>query len=213
MELDSYLSEKQKKRKKRRRFAYSIFICAIICAILIGGAWLVFKSPLFHITNIVIAGNSAVSSDSVMALLQSSVLRDHSFWKSLLGINNILIWPRTIATSDLAFIPQLASVGITKDYFSRTVTANVTERAPYGTWCFVSGSSGATDTGAATQAPSSTVPENENCYSFDDQGVLFQRTFDTEGGAMSSIHDYSQKDRVWTAQSCPRNSYRTSFPL
>lgn len=211
MELDTYLSEKQKRRKKRRRYVRLVFALVVVGAVLVGGAWLVFRSPLFRITNIAVAGNNAVSSDSVTTLLQSSVLRDHSFWKSLLGINNILIWPRTLTTSDLAFIPQLASLTITKDYLARTVVANVAERTPFGIWCFVVSGAGGDSAGgggtgnAAATSPAATTAgaatssgatmANEDCYWFDSQGVLFGKTFDTQGSLMFSVHDYSQDDR------------------
>ncbi len=193
MELGAYLSDKQKKRKRRRRYAYAILACAFVFFLALGTAWVAFRSPWLRIKNITITGNNAVSSDSVTTLLQSSVLRDHNFLKSLLGINNMLIWPSTLATSDLVFIPQLASVALAKDYFSRTVTIEVAERAPFGIWCFVSGISGSL--APAAVASGTAALGNENCYWFDSQGVLFARTFDTQGSLMFAIHDYSQSGR------------------
>ncbi|MGC9598776.1 MAG: hypothetical protein ABSE18_00065 [Minisyncoccia bacterium] len=193
MELDAYLSDKQKKRKKRRRYLYVFLALLVVYMVLVGTAWIAFRSPWLRIKNITVEGNNTVSSDSVTTLLQSSVLRDHNFLKSLLGINNMLIWPSTLATSDLAFIPQLASVTLAKDYLSRTITIEVTERAPFGIWCFVSGIAG--PLAPAAVASDTTALENENCYWFDSQGVLFARTFDTQGSQMFSVHDYSQSGR------------------
>lgn len=176
MELDVYLSEKQKKRKKRLRYLRLIALCSLICVLAIGAAWIVFRSPLFALGNIVIKGNAAVSSDRVTTLLQSSALRDHNFWRSLLGMKNILALPDSLSSSDLAFIPELASAAIVKDYFTHTVTAAVTERASFGIWCFMSG------------APAA----DPHCYWFDAQGVLFGKAFDTQGSLLFAVHDYSQ---------------------
>ncbi len=176
MELDSYLSDKQKKRKRRRRYISLVLVLAAIGLLFTGAAWLVFRSPILRIQKIVVQGNSAVPSGDILALLQGNVLRGHPFWPSLLGIGNMLAWPATLPASDLSYIPQLASLTLSKDYLSRTITADVTERQPFAIWCFTSGT---------------TV--NESCYWFDDQGVLFERTFDTEGSLMFAIHDNSQK--------------------
>ncbi len=179
MQLDAYLSEKHKRRRKRRRYAYGMVVFVCVALVLIGAAWFTFRSPFIRIAKIQVTGNNAVPADAVVSLLQSSVLRDHNFWRSLLGINNILIWPDSLPASDLGMVPQLASVSISKDYFSRTVTAQVTERTPTGIWCYM-GNGG--------------ITADESCYSFDGNGVLFERTFDTQGGAIFAIHDYSQKD-------------------
>jgi hypothetical protein len=190
MELDSYLSEKQKKRRNRQRYMRAVIACGAVYLAVIGVAWLVFRSPLLLVKNITVEGANDVSSSSVTALLQSSILRDHNFWKSLLGIRNMLIYPNVLMARDVALIPQLASVTISKDYFAHTVTATVTERSPVGIWCFMAGSPLA----AAGMNASGTVDSmaGENCYWFDDVGVLYDRTFDTEGSLMFAVHDYSQ---------------------
>lgn len=184
MEIDSYLSEKQKKKKRRRRSLFAVVAVLVAGSLFIGVGWLLFYSPLFRIQSIVIQGNDAVASDSVMALLQSSVLADHSYFKSLFGAKNILIWPSALTASQLKFIPQLASVTISKDYLTRTITATATERAPVGTWCVV-------PDGGSDGAPSS-FESGETCYWFDGQGVLFGKTYDTQGSSIFVIHDYSQ---------------------
>jgi hypothetical protein len=102
----------------------------------------------------------------------------------------MLIYPGTLTTSDLAFIPQLASVTIAKDYWSHTVTADVTERKPVGIWCFMAGPPPAMT--GMNASGTVNILTGENCYWFDGKGVLFARTFDTEGSLMFAVHDYSQ---------------------
>ena len=186
MEIDSYLSEKQKRKRRKRRYSVLVISVLVVALLSIGTAWLFIYSPLFRVQSVVIKGNDAVASDSIMTLLQSSVLADHSYFKSLFGVKNILIWPPALTAQELKFIPQLASVAISKDYLMRTVTATVVERTPVGTWCVVSGGHDATS--------SESGDSGETCYSFDEQGILFGKTYDTQGSSLFAIHDYSQTD-------------------
>jgi len=88
----------------------------------------------------------------------------------------MLIWPSVLSADDLVFIPQIASMTVAKDYLAHTITVTVTERKPLAIWC-------------ATPVESRA---NETCYWFDDQGVIFGKTFDTQGSLMFAVHDYSQ---------------------
>jgi hypothetical protein len=179
MEIDSYLSQKHRKRKKRRGYIYGTAFVLFLYAIFWGVAWLVLRSPVFRVDAVVVAGNQDVSTDTVTAILDASVIRSgdavkngQSGVKALLGLENMLVWPSAIPTSDLALAPQLSNITISKDYFSHTVTANVTERTPFAIWCLMNG--------------------DQSCYWFDDQGIVFQRTFATQGSALLSVNDYSQ---------------------
>jgi hypothetical protein len=95
----------------------------------------------------------------------------------------MLVWPDKLSLSDMAFLPDTAAISISKSYFTHTITATVTERAPSGIWCFMP---------KLNAAGNPTT--NESCYFFDGNGVLFERGFDTQGSSLYAIHDYSQKD-------------------
>jgi hypothetical protein len=192
MELDSYLSAKQKKRKKRRAFIYSVLALIAICLFLIGAGWFFFRSPFLRVQNIAVQGNSVVATGDIITLLQSSVLRGHGFWNWLAGIQNMMAWPSSLSQNDLAFMPQLAAVTISKDYWDHTVTANVTERKAFAIWCFEKGIGVGVATGTGIDAGVGAGIQGENCYWFDNQGILFGRAYDTEGSLMFAIHDYSQ---------------------
>ena len=181
MEIGDYLSEKHKKRKKRRRYFYFILGAALIYVLLAGTAWVLLGSPLLRVSQVVVRGNTTVPSENVVALLQSAALRDHSFPKAILGFRNMLTWPGSLSAADLAFIPQLKAATVSKNYFFHTVTATVTERQPFAIWCYAAAGAGSTVG----------VINGEQCYWFDDQGVIFGRTFDTEGSLLVVIHDFS----------------------
>jgi len=188
MQLDSYLSEKHHRRKKRRQYLYFGAGAVGICLMIVLAGWILFKSPLFREQGIEVEGNAMVPSDEVVSLLQSAALSDHSWFKSMLGINNLLIWPSSLPVAQLAMEPRLTDVTISKNYFSRTLTAHVTERAAVAIWCFVGGGSAEGSVGAgATQG------QGETCYWFDADGFIFSRALDVQGGALYSIHDDSQQ--------------------
>jgi hypothetical protein len=181
MEIGSYLSKNQQRRKRRRKYIAIAVLFVIAYFIATGAFWLVYRSPMFQLQHVVVTGDAGVASSDVVAVLQTAALQKRNFFKELLGYGNILLWPNTLATSDLALLPQVQSITISKNYFFRTVTANVTERAPMGVWCFM----------PKTDASGYPVG-SESCYLFDAQGTMFQRAFDTQGGLLFSVHDHSQ---------------------
>ena len=196
MEVGKYLSASQKKRKQRRKYIIVILFVLAACLALFGAFWLVFKSPVFKIKNdIVVQGNASVASGDIIALVRSVALKKQNPVVALLGMGNILAWPNTISSSDISAIPELANVNIKKDYMMRAITITVEERKPFATWCFMSkngtfDASGA-DT-ATTTAENATMEPDEQCYWFDDAGVMFERGFDSEGSIILAVHDYSQ---------------------
>ncbi len=178
--LEDYLSEKQKKKKEIRRKLWWTFGALMVFAVALFAAWLFIASPLFRVEHIDVTGNHAVASDDVIALLRASAGRQRTFFSWLLGSDNILTWPKELATSDIALIPQLADVSIQRNYGSHTLTASVVERVPLAIWCEMPG----TD---ADGNPSG----DESCFWFDKTGTLFQKAFDTEGSEIFAVHDYS----------------------
>lgn len=207
MELDSYLSEQQKKRKERRRYAFVFLVCLIIYALLVGASWLVLRSPLLYIKKITIEGNKAVPNERVMDLLWSRIIGG-KFANALLGFNNILIWPKEISPAGLFLFPEIKSLEISKDYKTMAVSVRVTEREPYGIWCLwepqmnadvtqinADNSTVGNISGNQRQNPRiSAVAASDECRWFDDDGVLFRRAVAAEGGLITTVDDYSQKN-------------------
>ncbi len=173
MELHSYLSEKHRKRRKRRNYVLFAAVIVALYLLAIVTFWIIFRSPLFRVDAVAVEGDSSVSSDAAVALFQSAALRNYSFIKAVMGFHNILMWPGSLSTSDLAFEPRLLGATISRNYFSHTITIYPRERASAGTWCFVTG----------------------DCYAFDDHGFIFKSALDVAGGTVISIHDESQSPR------------------
>jgi len=208
-QINSYVSDRRKRRRKVRIYVLGVLAFLFVYLIFAGTFWCIFHAPFFRVDNIVIQGNQTVSSADVTSLLQASIINSgdiaggkHSGLKALLGMDNMLVWPTTIiSSSDLAIIPQLENVSISKDYWAHTVTVNVTERNIFAIWCFDTGDSAAAT--ATTTAPSTDIVTGEQCYSFDNTGTIFERTLDTQGGAIPVVHDYSQKIRGLNEQVLP----------
>ncbi|HVO28955.1 MAG TPA: hypothetical protein VMT81_03165 [Candidatus Paceibacterota bacterium] len=184
MQIDSYVSERRRKQKKRRKYFWSVAVFLAAYLVFLSIVALFVRLPAFHEQRITIVGNSAVSAADITNLLQASVIKDGNLLaapdnglKAMLGFTNMLVWPGALPTSTVAVIPQLADVSIAKDYFLHTITVTVAERQPFAVWCLM----------AAEDSSSS-----DACYWIDDTGTAFQRTLDTQGGVISVIHDYAQ---------------------
>jgi hypothetical protein len=180
--LEDYLSEKQRKKEKHRKRLWWLAMAVLVFGAALFIFWVVAESPVFRIDHIVVTGNLAVAADNVANLLQARMSRHSTIWSTVLGMKNMLIWPRALASSDIALVPQLAGVALQKNYADHTITAFVTERKPLAIWCEMP----AID---ANGNPSG----DESCFWFDDTGTLFEKAFDTEGSELFAVHDYSQK--------------------
>jgi hypothetical protein len=180
--LEEYLSEKQRKKEKHRRRLWWLAAMVLVFGVTLFIFWVVAESPVFRIDHVVVTGNLAVRADDVANLLQASMSRHATIWSTILGTKNMLIWPRALASSDIALVPQLAGVALQKNYADHTITASVIEREPVAIWCEMP----AID---ANGNPSG----DESCFWFDDTGTLFEKAFDTEGSELFAVHDYSQK--------------------
>lgn len=179
--LEEYLSEKQKKKRERERRLWELVVIVAVFALCIFAIWIVARSPVFHIDHFAVTGNHAVASGDIITLLLASTGIHRTFLAASLGMNNMLIWPRTIATSVVALVPQLSSVTLQKNYTNHTLLAVATERMPLAIWCSI----------PKIDANGNPLGD-EFCYWFDDTGTLFQKAFDTEGSALFAVHDYAQ---------------------
>ena len=121
--LEDYLSEKQRKKKMLRRKLWWTFGILVVFFMVLLVLWFITESPVFRVDHINVTGNHAVASNDVIALLQASVGLHPTFFSWMLGMGNMLTWPKALRTSDVALVPQLASVSIQKNYRNHTLTA------------------------------------------------------------------------------------------
>ena len=202
MHVAPYVSEQKKKKKRRQKYFLIAAGVVILYGVCTAVWWFIFRSPVFRLDAIVVQGNSQVASSDIITLFQSNMASEHGFLGSFLGQNNILAWPDTISTSEMNLLPQLATASVSKDYFSHTLTINVTERNPFGIWCFLNGTDQPTSGGDAsnnsadaTDGSSTVQSPDGDCYWFDNTGVLFEKAANTQGNLIFVVDDYSQSPR------------------
>jgi hypothetical protein len=203
MQIAPYVSDRKKKRKRIRAYFFTAIGLVVLYGIFFLAQWMVFHSPLFRVDNIVVQGNSAVASEDVIALAQSVAASGHSFFPAALTFNNILLWPDVIPQKALQQIPQLATATVSKDFFSHTVTITVTERSPFGIWCFsamptsaiVSGATPVNSSGTSTTTAHTPGTPGAPCYWFDNTGTIFEKAGETQGDLVFVVYDRAQSPR------------------
>jgi hypothetical protein len=201
MQIAPYISDRKRKRKRRRAYLFTALGLVALYGIFFAAQWLVLRSPVFRVDHVVVQGDSAVSSTDVIAIAEASAIPSHDVLRAVLTFNNMLLWPTSIPQSELQMIPQLANVNISKDFFSHTITITVTERTPFGIWCFSAPPSGGVASLSATAA-TSTSPDvaiatdtNTPCYWFDNTGTIFEKAGETEGDLVFTVYDKTQSPR------------------
>ncbi|MEK9179953.1 MAG: hypothetical protein AAB897_00890 [Patescibacteria group bacterium] len=172
---DVYVPDGRGERRKKRFIFVIVMVIVTAYLSVLAAGWLILRNPVFRIQNVEVVGNIDVSGERIKGVVLSRIVRG-SFWRALIGINNVLIWPERLSAEDLVFLPEVKSVELEKDYASRSVLINVDERKPRGIWCLAS------------------PPVGDNCWWFDDAGVLFRRAIFAEGSLITVVVDYSQEN-------------------
>ena len=190
MQIAPYISDHKRKRKRHRAYLFTVLGLVALYGLFFGVQWLMLRSPVFRVDHVVVQGASAVSSTDVIALAEASAIPRRDIFLGALTFNNMLLWPASIPQSELQLIPQLASASIFKDFFSHTVTITVTERTPFGIWCF-SEPPGAVSASSTLAAPGTDTP----CYWFDNTGTIFERAGETQGDLVYTVYDRAQAAR------------------
>jgi hypothetical protein len=124
-----------------------------------------WHSPLLKVQRIVVEGNVRVPADVVRDVATGAVFEGN--FARALGIDRLFAWPEG-ELRNLALLPAVARLSLSKSYLSRTVHVQVTERIPVGVWCLPA-----------------------QCWWFDGEGKLFARAPGGEGGLLKTVYDYS----------------------
>ncbi|MEK7553304.1 MAG: hypothetical protein AAB504_01300 [Patescibacteria group bacterium] len=87
-----------------------------------------------------------------------------------LGRDNILIWNNNVGDF-LKQNPQIMNLSVEKNYFRREVKVDFQKRERFGIWC----------------------QQNEICWWFDKNGVVFEHAPKTEGEMIYKVDDFSER--------------------
>lgn len=167
--MQAYRTKTGIKRKRERAILLSIYI---VCGVLLFATlvlWFILRSGAFRIERIEIQGAERITEDEIMTFLRSQV--PASSLSRPLTARNILAWPKGFSEDALRLLPEASAVSVSKDFTSRVVTAQVTEREREGIWCVEQGE------------------ENTKCLWFDGGGRAFGRTVGGEGNLIPVVHD------------------------
>jgi len=215
MQIAPYVSDHRKRRKKIRLYLFAAAGVFALYFIFLAVVWVLTRTPLLRVQNIIVTGNSAVASADVIALVQATPSGKHGFLGSIGGWGNMLAWPDKVPAQNLAMVPELASVTVAKNYFSHTITLHAVERMPFGIWCYIpkgesavmiatfatsSSTLNLTSTASLSASSATSITgtpdlSNEQCYWFDSTGVLFEKSLSTQGNLIFVVNDFSQSPR------------------
>ncbi|PIR05969.1 hypothetical protein COY65_02370 [Candidatus Jorgensenbacteria bacterium CG_4_10_14_0_8_um_filter_39_13] len=158
------------RRSLRFKFWVTLGILFLISSLLIGAGYLILYSSFFKVKQIDIQGNNLISSALLKANLISQMLENQG-WRSWLGPDNILFWQLGEKPKTIKAIPALKSLFITVNFRERKILLQVKERQLLGIWCLVS----------------------QNCYIFDQDGILFSSAPEAEGSLILKIIDQNNR--------------------
>ena len=196
-----YVPDDYRERKGRKSRLFLIFTTAIFFSVLFFGAWFLLRTPFFRIKNIEVIGIDNVTREAVISLLRSKVIGG-SFYRSFLGVNHFLNWSNSLNGKDLLSLPAVKSIEIEKNYSERGVTIKVEERQQYGIWC-LRPRINADDTqinadgisvNQRSNQRTSAVATDDECWWFDDEGIIFKRAVSAKGSLIIAVNDYSERD-------------------
>jgi hypothetical protein len=143
--IDTYLTETNRKHRRRRRYFLFAAVIALVGLLCIGAGWLVFRSPFVQVAQVIVQGNERVAADDIKAVAIESIFSG-SLVRRALGPGNMLAWiSGDLSGNALKSFPAVRDIAIRRNYRDRTVTLVVTERHAAGIWCF-SGQAGADTT-------------------------------------------------------------------
>jgi hypothetical protein len=192
MKPDYLQSLGEKRRRRRAWLGWGSFGLGVYCLCLLIILF-VLKTPFFEVKAIEVKGAEGIPEENVLSLLKSEAIKN-SWPNRFLGAGNLLTWPASFNSKELALLPSIKSVQVEKDYSLKKVTVEVVKREPYGIWCLMK-----------KNPPS--------CLWFDEGGVMFKQAFASEGNLIRVVKDYSQENVGMNDAVLPQEFMPNLFPI
>ena len=159
-------------REKWRRFFIRISI-ATFCGAMLGGisGYALFYSGWLDINSISINGLKSVTEDQVSPTIKTMIEKNVLPILRIRFQENVIFFDSDMAKeSILAQFPAIKEVEIIKE-LPHEIIVNLTERVALGTWCL-----------------------GQNCYYFDDEGVLWGKALRSSGSLLLNVEDLRKSD-------------------
>lgn len=157
----------KEKIKKIKFLFFSIGVLGLLLSII----WAVFLSPLFKIKDINIISDSDYLNHNDIIKIMSDVA-PFGLKENLIFLSKFKLKSELTAT-----FPAITNVTIKKDLFN-TLIINFKKRISIGIWCHH-----VVD-----------EPQANNCYYFDNEGIIFALAPQTEGSLILKIMDFSKNN-------------------
>ena len=158
-----------RKRRVRKKFLYFILAAASVFAVLGSAGYLAVYSDLLKVETININGNVISNSEEIRSKLAAD-LASRSLLNRFLGERSLLFWPNGKFKPSGRLLPAVLEMNFEKNWGSKTVTIEVTERKPFGIFC------------------------ETLCYWFDEEGVLFDRSPEATGFLIAKVKDENRRN-------------------
>ncbi len=156
--------------RRWRVFVLSLFSLVVLFFVFLW--WLLFRSSFFHFSRVVVEGNTRLTDQEVISLLNKQVI-EPSFWRRGLGGDNFFAWPRVLSKEVVSTLGNIRGVWLTKDYWNHELKIVVEERQFFGILC----------------ARKNELPQ---CLWFDKEGFFFEEAFFPDGFLVLYVNDYSR---------------------
>ena len=159
----------------RRRHRKLIIFFGVFFLLLFSVAfwWVVIYSDLMRFQKFEVTGNTRMTDEEVVGLLQEKVISP-SFFGSLFGPVHFLAWPKKMNSEQTRLVPNIRNVSFSRDLWNRRLGIVVEEYQFFGTLC----------------ARKRELPQ---CVWFDKDGFFFEDAFFPEGILVLRVDDYSRE--------------------
>lgn len=154
-----------------------------------------------------------VSSAELFKELVAQRMVEHPFLR-LLGADNVLFWRGSEPVHLLAALsPVVADISTDVWLTGKRVSFTVTERPIVGVWCLPTAQNGLPE---GTAVPESTTTpavmgEDQACYGFDSDGVLFTSVPDVSGALILKVTDENRDHRILGQRVLPKQEWYERF--
>jgi len=165
-----------------------ILVFCLVILVLTAVLYFVFYSEALKVKNFELVGSRLVSKNVLVSALTSENLKRTDFLKWF-GPENMLFWMMNPSVLVLKNIAVVKDVEITTDFGGKSVKATVRERSPYGILC----ESRNVHQDALRGEPSG---EANQCYVFDDAGIIFSPAAEVQGFLILKINDKNKRNLV-----------------
>lgn len=185
--------------RRRRLFFIRFYIILFFLLVIIFGLAIFSGSERMKVQTIIVSGNAAISSDSVLAIANRDMAG--RYWY-LFSKSNSLIFPRLRIKSDLLKeIKAVKDLDISWDNWHQ-ISIAITERKPHSVWC-----------GAALPNNFDKAGFNSVCYFVDKDGYIYGEAPNFSGNIF--IRDYGLPSKVGSADQyfLAKDTYSQIFDL